>query len=120
MGKIQNFTDLNAWQEAHQLALAIYKVTKGFPRDELLSLTNQMRRSAVSIASNLAEGFNRLSKKEKTQFYSIVMGSAGELQSQLLLARDLGYISQNDYQKISNIAETVRKLTAGLSRSLRG
>lgn len=92
--KIQSFTDLTAWQRGHELVIAIYKITKVFPREELYSLVDQMRRCTVSITSNIAEGFSRKSYKEKIQFYSMALGSTTELQNQLLVARDVGYIKK--------------------------
>ena len=79
MERIKSFTDLIAWQEAHKLALIVYKTTKKFPENEKFGLVSQMRRSAVSITSNIAEGFSRVSKKEKLQFYAIARGSLTEL-----------------------------------------
>jgi len=73
--KIKSFTDLNAWREAHKLALIVYKITKDFPKEEMFGLTSQMRRAVVSITSNIAEGFSRQSYSEKVQFYSIAQGS---------------------------------------------
>lgn len=89
--KIKSFTDLNAFKEAHKLALLIYKTTKYFPKEEKFSLIDQMRRAAISITSNIAEGFSRNTIKDKCQFYTLAQGSLSELQSQLLLAKDLGY-----------------------------
>src|SRR3989344_3686390 len=99
-GKIKSFTDLNAWKEGHQLVLMIYKKTKLFPKEELFGLVSQMRRCVVSITSNLAEGFSRQSYKEKLQFYSMALGSVTELQNQLLVSRDVGYLSQQTFQEI--------------------
>src|SRR3989344_6564204 len=82
--KIRSFTDLVAWKEAHNLAVSIYKVTDEFPGKEIYSLTDQMRRSATSIGSNIAEGFSRQSRKEKLQFYYTAKGSLTELQNHLL------------------------------------
>ena len=69
--KIRNFTDLNAWKESHKLVLEIYRITKNFPREEIFGLTSQMRRAAVSVTSNIAEGFGRYSGKEQVQFFYI-------------------------------------------------
>lgn len=77
--KIQSFTDLNAWKEGHLLVILVYKITKSFPKDELFGIVNQMRRCAVSITSNIAEGFSRQTFKEKVQFYCISLGSLTEL-----------------------------------------
>jgi len=81
--KIRHFTDLRAWQEGHTLVLAVYKVTKDFPKEELFGLTNQIRRAVVSVTSNIAEGFTRYSSKEKNQFYFVCLGSLAEVQNQL-------------------------------------
>ena len=117
IGKITSFTDLNAWKEAHKLVLEIYKLTKLFPKEEQFSLVDQLRRAAISIVSNIAEGFSRQSYKEKVQFYSMAKGSSTEVQSQLLIARDLGYIASQDFNKIAEISINVNKLLTGLIRS---
>src|SRR3989344_1751629 len=101
--RIESFTDLNAWKQAHRLVLLIYKLTKHFPREELYSLVDQLRRAAISIVSNIAEGFSRESYKEKVQFYSTARGSTTEVQSQLLIAKDLGDISQTDFDEIAKL-----------------
>ena len=90
MEKIRSFTDLNTWKEAHKLVLAIYKATNTFPREELYSLSDQMKRCSISVSSNVAEGFSRQTKKEKIQFYHMAKGSLTELQNQLLVSRDVG------------------------------
>lgn len=108
--KIKSFTDLNAWKEAHKLVVMIYKITKSFPIEEKFGLVNQIKRAAVSITSNIAEGFSRKSKKEKAQFYSMARGSATELQNQLLVARDVGYLSKEN----SSQSVRVSKLINGL------
>ncbi len=115
--KIQSFTDLNTWKEGHKLTLAIYKVTKLFPKEEIYSLVDQMRRAAISITSNIAEGFSRQSFKEKVQFYYMSLGSLTELQNQLLVSRDLGYMSNNEFNDIANTTVIVHKLIVGLIRS---
>ena len=119
MNKIQNFTDLIAWQKGHKLVLRIYKITIQFPRIEAYALADQMRRAVVSITSNIAEGFSRKSNKEKTQFYYIAMGSLTEIQNQLLIAKDLDYISESDFNEIIEQITTVKKLIFGLIRSLK-
>lgn len=115
--KIKSFTDLNAWKEAHKLVLEVYKITKNFPKEEVYSLIDQMRRCAVSISSNIAEGFSRQSKKEKMQFYSIAKGSLTELQNQLLVAKDVGYLSKEDFTLIAQQTVVVHKLINGLMKS---
>jgi four helix bundle protein len=114
--KIKSFTDLYAWQEAHKLVLMVYKVTNKFPRDEIFGLIMQMRRCAVSISSNIAEGFSRSSTKEKVQFYSIAHGSLTELQNQLVIARDVGFLDREEFNKIAKQTIIVHKLITGLKR----
>lgn len=112
--KIRTFTDLYAWQEAHKLVLMIYKITKEFPKEELFGLVSQMRRAVVSITSNIAEGFSRQSYKEKVQFYCMAQGSNTEIQNQLLIAKDINYISQESFKEIAEQSTTVHKLLNGL------
>ena len=117
--KIQSFTDLDAWGEGHKLVLMVYKTTKQFPKDELFALTSQMRRCAVSITSNVAEGFSRQSSKEKVQFYSISLGSVTELQSQLLIAKDIGYLVREQFQEIAQQSVKTHKIINGLVKSIK-
>ncbi|MDP3696723.1 MAG: four helix bundle protein [Candidatus Taylorbacteria bacterium] len=114
--KIKSFTDLNAWKEAHKLAIMIYKATDNFPSKENFGLTSQMRRSAVSVSSNIAEGFSRATNKDKYQFYSIAQGSLTELQNQLLISKDVGYLEEQNFMNIANQTVTVNKLINGLKR----
>jgi four helix bundle protein len=116
--KIKSFTDLNTWKEGHNLVLMIYEATKNFPREEQFGLTNQLRRAAVSITSNIAEGFSRRSPKEKSQFYSVALGSLTELQNQMLIAKDIQYTSSEDFQKVANKTIIVSKLLNGLRKSI--
>jgi four helix bundle protein len=113
-GKIKSFVDLNAWQEGHKLVLKIYQITKTFPKEEEFGLISQMRRCAVSVTSNIAEGFSRHSYKEKAQFYSIALGSITELQNQLLIAKDINYLSKEKFQEIAEQTIKVHKITNGL------
>ena len=112
--KIQRFTDLNAWKEGHKLVLIIYKITKTFPNEERFGLTSQLRRAAVSITSNIAEGFSRQSYKEKINFYSTALASTTEVQNQILIARDVKYINQKKFMEIANQTVIVHKLINGL------
>jgi len=112
--KIKSFTDLNAWKEGHKLVLMIYQITKSFPKEELFGLTSQLRRCAISITSNIAEGFSRRSYKEKIQFYHISQGSVTELQNQLLIARDVKYISADSFTEIADESVVVHKIINGL------
>ncbi len=117
--KIKSFTDLIAWEKAHALAVGIYKLTEMFPQKETYSLTDQMRRSATSISSNIAEGFSRQSKKEKLQFYYTAKGSLTELQNHLLIARDVGYLVKEMFDKTAKQTIEVSKLINGLMKSIR-
>lgn len=117
--KIKSFTDLIAWKEAHRLVLEIYKVTDSFPRKELYSLVDQMRRSAISVTSNIAEGFSRRGQKEKLQFYFTAKGSLTELQNQLLIARDVRYLERSDFDVIAVQTVHAVKLINGLIRSVK-
>ena len=111
--KISAFTDLIVWQEGHALVLDVYRYSETFPQKEIFGLTNQMRRAAVSVTSNIAEGFSRQSMKEKVQFYSIAKGSLTELQSQLLVARDVGFLKEENYKILSRRVDTVGRLLTG-------
>lgn len=117
--KIKSFTDLNAWKEGHKLVLQIYSSTKEFPKDEIYGLTNQLRRCAVSITSNIAEGFSRQTYKDKAQFYAISLGSVTELQNQILVARDVGYMTKEKFKEIANQSVLVNKIVNGLLKSTR-
>ena len=111
---IKEFTDLNAWQEAHKLVILIYQITKQFPREELYSLVDQMRRAVISITSNIAEGFGRQGYKEKVQFYYLAQGSLTELKNQILAAKDIGYLSVEDFDKLTYQANISHQLLQGL------
>ncbi len=112
--KIRSFTDLNAWKEGHKLVLDIYGVTKKFPKEEQFGITNQIRRAVVSFTSNIAEGFSRNSFKEKLNFYSIALGSLTEVQNQLIISRDIGYLSNDNFKKLANQTIIASKLINGL------
>ena len=96
----KNFEDLEVWQKAIDLAVAIYGTTKTYPKDELYALTNQMRRAASSISANIAEGYGRYGIKEKTQFYKIANGSLLEVKSFCYLSQKLGYITIEELDTI--------------------
>lgn len=108
--KAKSFTDLLVWQEGHKLVLMVYTETKSFPKDELFGLTSQMRRSAVSITSNIAEGFSRQSYKEKVQFFSVSLGSLTELQNQLLIAKDIGYLEKKKFFQLAEQSVILQKM----------
>jgi len=112
--KIKSFTDLNVWKEGHKLVVDIYQITKKFPREEIFGLTNQIRRAAVSITSNIAEGFSRGSYKDKVHFYQMSLGSTTEVENQLIISRDVGYVSEENFHKIQEQLILVNKLCNGL------
>ena len=112
--KIKDFTDLIVWKEGHKLIISLYKVSRGFPKEDLYSLTNQMRRAAVSINSNIAEGFGRRGYKEKIQFYYLAQGSLIELKNQLYIAKDIGYLKNGEFNTLMNQSDLVHRLLQGL------
>lgn len=93
--KVQRFEDLEVWRKAHALVLDIYKLTKQFPQDERFGLVSQMRRSAVSVPANIAEGYKKRSPRDKAHFYNIAQGSLEEVRYFLILSGDLGYCEDN-------------------------
>ena len=115
---MSSYKELTLWQKSYKLTLDIYSATKSFPKEELFGLVSQMRRSAVSIPSNLAEGNNRHGTKEHTQFIRIAYGSGAELETQLLLARDLSYITEREYNEINTLLSEVMKMLNKLITSL--
>ena len=117
--KIKDFTDLITWQKGHALVLAIYSSTSNFPEEERYSLTSQMRRAVVSVTSSIAEGFSRATAKDQTNFYVMAMGSLTELQNQLLIAKDVGYLEINVFDELGAQTLATQKLLAGLIKSSR-
>ncbi len=115
--KISSFKDLIAWQKGHRIVLEIYKITKLFPKDEQFGLISQMRRCAVSITSNIAEGFSRKTFKDKSQFYSIALGSVTELQNQIQIALDVEYIHESSYEDLDQGLIELHKIINGLMKS---
>jgi len=118
-GKIKSFTDLNVWKEGHKLVLEIYRITKDFPQEEMFGLTMQLRRATVSFTSNIAEGFSRATYKDKANFYSISLGSLSEVQNQLLIAKDIGLISNQQFQELAAKTVSLSKMTNGLIKKSR-
>lgn len=115
--EVKSFTDLITWKKAHKFVLSVYKITKDFPKNETYGLTNQLRRAAVSITSNLAEGFNRSTKAGKINFYYMSLASVAEVQSQLLIAKDLNYILKTAFAELAHDSVEVHKLINGLIKS---
>lgn len=116
--KIRSFTDLIAWKKGHKLVILVYGVIQDFPSKEKFGLSSQMGRCVVSITSNIAEGFSRSGKKEKIQFYRIALGSLTELQNQLIVAKDIGYIPVEKFREIADQSVEVAKLINGLIKGI--
>ncbi|HHE38789.1 MAG TPA: four helix bundle protein [Candidatus Cloacimonetes bacterium] len=113
--RVISHEDLNVWKDSINLVTEIYRLTKDFPQNELYGLTNQIRRSAISIPSNIAEGSGRKSKKEYIQFLYVSLGSIVELDTQLIIAKNLGYLPNKD---IRTDLLTIKKMLIGLIHSL--
>lgn len=116
---MQNFRNLKVWQKAHELAIDVYKSTHGFPAGELYGLTSQMRRAAVSVGSNLAEGCGRQSDAEFGRFAQIALGSVCELDYQVLLSRDLELLDANSHDRLAALVDEIRRMLIGLLQKLR-
>lgn len=111
------YRKLLVYQHAHSLVVAVYKVTRSFPKEELFGLVSQMRRAAVSVVANMVEGYARKTKKENVNFLHIARGSLTELEYYIDLSLELRYISQEEYQALAEVRTTVGKLLAGFIRS---
>lgn len=109
--KIRNFKDLLIWQKGMEIVKEVYRLTQKFPKEELYGLTSQMKRSSVSIPSNIAEGFMRFHKKEKIQFLSIVLGSGAELETQSIIAEDQKFITMCEKENLVNKIYELDKMT---------
>lgn len=109
---MRDFRGLEVWQAAHQITLALYKITVKFPREEVYGLTSQMRRCSTSVAANIAEGCGRRGEGEFHRFLQIASGSASELDYHLILAHDLGFLKEAEYDELAkNLAILRRRLT---------
>ncbi len=115
---VRSYRELIVWQRAMELAVEVYECTKRFPRDEIYALTSQMRRAAVSVASNIAEGQGRGMGADFRHFLRISQGSFQELETQLMLAERLGYISAEELSRTLHLAEEVCRLNRGLQASI--
>ena len=114
VGMVRSYADLKVWQKGIELVKKVYRITRDFPKEEMYGLTNQMRRAAISIPSNIAEGKMRQYLNEYTQFLYIALGSCAELNTQLIIAEELGYIFQGTKaelcEEIDHISRMIRKL----------
>lgn len=116
--KIGSFEDLIVWQKSQDLAVSVYKITKDFPKDELFSITNQLRRAASSISANIAEGFGRQTNKDKTHFYVMAYGSLLEVKNFLYLSNRLEYLSDQDLEALLIQCTDCQKLINASKRAL--
>jgi four helix bundle protein len=113
---IRSFTQLNTWKEGHILVIWVHQLLKKFPKEQQFALVNQMSRASIS---NIAEGFSRQSSKEKAQFYFVAQGSLTELQNQLIISRDLAYITVQEFSDIFAKTIVVHKLLSGLIKYIK-
>lgn len=113
------FRNLNVWKKATELVLKVYQVTKNFPKEEVYGLTSQIRRCAVSIPSNIAEGSERSTHKDFANFARIAKGSIAELETQLLIALNLGYIDKKACENLLREIIAIRKMLSGLISKLK-
>jgi len=116
---MKDFRQLKVWEKSHQLALAIYKVTAKFPKEELYGLTSQVRRASMSIPTNIAEGCGRNTDADFARFLQMAMGSTSETEYQLLLSLDLGFLNKEQYDKLNLDVTEVKRMLASLLKTLR-
>lgn len=116
---LKSYKELKVWKKAYKLTLQVYKITSDFPKSELYGLTSQMRRSALSIPTNIAEGYMRGHSKEYLQFLWIAYGSTGELETCLLISHDLGFIRDDDFGKVYSLHQEVAKMLFSLIKSIK-
>src|SRR5947209_17813188 len=117
---MRNYRELQVWHKAHKLTLDLYRLSREFPREELYGLSSQMRRAAVSIGANLAEGCGRRTSTELARFVRIALGSASELDYHLLLSRDLGFMATEEFASASAALTEVRKMLTSFLNSVEG
>lgn len=115
---LNSYKQLIVWQKSFRLSLKVFSITENFPKSEVYGLSSQMRRAGVSIPSNIAEGYARGHKAEYIQFLRTSYGSVAELDTQLLIAKELGYIGLTDYKQISGLIEEVSKMLNSLISKL--
>ena len=116
---LRSYRDLLVWQKAVELALLVYRFSEGFPKREIYGLTSQVRRAAISVPSNIAEGYGRGSRREYIQFLSIAQGSLKEMETQTIIAQRLAYATPSQAERVLTEAEVVGKMLGSLIRSLK-
>jgi four helix bundle protein len=115
---LKNYKELIVWQKSYQLCIDIYRITKDFPKEEKFGLTSQIRRAVVSIPSNIAEGYGRKTTPEYIRALYVAYGSNCELETQILLSRDLGYITAEDMKRLQEGIGEVERMLKALIKSL--
>lgn len=116
---MRSFRGLQVWEKSHQLTLAVYSATRNFPKEELYSLTSQLRRASSSIPANIAEGCGRNGDNELRRFLEIAMGSASEVEYHLLLARDLKMLELNDYEQLNQQTCEIKRMLCAFIQKLK-
>jgi four helix bundle protein len=116
---VKSHKDLYVWQKSIEFVVSIYTLTNNFPKDELYGLTSQMRRAGISISSNIAEGAARSSKKEFIKYLYIALGSSSELETHIIISKELSYISIDEYNSLLNDLSEIRMMLLGLIKSLK-
>src|ERR1035437_2834954 len=116
---LKSYKELIVWQKSMQLVEEVFLVTDKFPKSEIYGLISQMRRCSVSVPSNIAEGYGRKSKKEYSQFYSIAYGSTLELETQLIISKELNFIDIKDFQSVNGLLEEVAKMLNFMTSKMR-
>jgi four helix bundle protein len=117
---MEDFKDLKVWRKAHDFTLALYQTTRAFPKEEIYGLTSQIRRAAASIGANIAEGCGRRSDPEMRRFVQIARGSASELEYHLLLAKDLRFLTADEFDDLEAKVLEIQRMLAALSQRLKG
>lgn len=111
---MRNHKDLIVWQKSMALVKELYRITQSFPKEGLYGITSQIRRAAVSIPSNIAEGYGRGHEKELIQFLYIALGSASELETQLIICKDIGYVSETVFNELNDLNVEIIKMLSAL------
>ena len=118
LARVRSYRDLKVWKIAVDLALEVYRITDSFPASERFGLTSQLRRAAISIASNIAEGHGRTSRSEYRHFLSVARGSAREIEVQLFLAEQIGYVEPSILTKAMDDCDAISRMITNLKRAL--
>lgn len=116
---MQNYKDLKVWEKAHHFTLRVYEITKSFPKEELYSLTNQLRRSVSSIPANIAEGCGKNSQLEFAHFLNIALGSSNEAEYYLILSKDLTYLNTEDFETLLKTINEIKAMLIALITKVR-